>query len=453
MASAQIIAKPGDDERHASQVRTEGLQRFQRRGPVARRVQHMPVFPVRRAQRRRRPDGLGRIAKFSGAGYQAHAPDQRTQPLDGPQHLERQLRNAIAIIRERHLLENNIREGAIGWGVRGAFLRDDQRIRRLRFIAAVNPHHDGRWIDLLPVGPYATHHRNGTLAESHREIRRIGVGGLRRAATALAASGLLVRGLDESRRPDQLAADADTPVNARHRGAFRRCQSGESCQMRTNRVFGPAAKQGLIDDRAKRRSDRATENGAKRTADKAADETAGRLQNKSRHEMNPFWRARSVGAGKGEGVGQPSSPPGRNGDLAHTRAVVRVHHRVRGRRDGQMLGGRVRAPAKQQDVAGLKTRDVNDPEMSRARVRESLLATGFGPVGRIGSGELGLWPDNLAPDAPHEAKTIASNAPHRGLMQIRRADPRPRARDDQRTRPRAHRNRLPPSIAGVLALA
>jgi len=110
-----------------------------------------------------------------------------------------------------------------------------------------------------------------------------------------------------------------------------------------------------------------------------------------------------------------------------------------------MFGGRLRAPTKQQHVAGARVLRGDGGEMARACSGEPLLAGRLRPIGRIGLERFGLRTDGLAPDAAHQAKAIATNPTRGGLMQVRRADPQARLRNDPVAK-NAHLKRLPPSM-------
>ena len=71
-------------------------------------------------------------------------------------------------------------------------------------------------------------------------------------------------------------------------------------------------------------------------------------------------------------------------------------------------------------------------EMTQRGVRERLLARRLGPIRRIRRRRLRLVADASAPDAAHQAQTIAADAFQRRLMAIARADPGARLGDDGR---------------------
>lgn len=126
---------------------------------------------------------------------------------------------------------------------------------------------------------------------------------------------------------------------------------------------------------------------------------------------------------KPEGIGQPPPPEAREIDLGNRGAVVGVHHAIGGDQDRRMLGRQVRAPAKQQHVAGQNLIEPERHQMPRGGGRERLVAAGLGPVGGVGRGRFRLRPVQRAPHTAHQAETIAAHALERGLVAIGRADP------------------------------
>ncbi len=82
-------------------------------------------------------------------------------------------------------------------------------------------------------------------------------------------------------------------------------------------------------------------------------------------------------------------------------------------------------------------------------VKQCLGAQRFGPIGRICGRRLRLVADDVAPDAAHEPEAVAADMDERGLMDLRRATPAPRRRDNIGA---GHLKKLPPSIAGASAL-
>ncbi len=69
---------------------------------------------------------LGRVDELAGAGNHDDAADLGVHVVDRAMHLERQLRQAVAEVRQRQVLEHDVGDAAIGRRQSGAFARDDQ---------------------------------------------------------------------------------------------------------------------------------------------------------------------------------------------------------------------------------------------------------------------------------------------------------------------------------------
>ena len=237
----------------------------------------MLVLSPRRAEAERLRDRRGLVSEFGRAGDEAYGADHSAEPLDGTHHLEGKLRHAVPEVLQREPLEHHIGEAAIGRRVLGAFLCDDQRVRRLILGAAMHPHGHCGEVELAPVHPDPPHEADRAFAEPDREIGEIAVGSadrLRPAPTALAAArtGALDRGvrdLLEARRPDQLAADAGASIDPRDRRALGRGEPVELLQPRPldEARAVRAGEQRLVDERSR--------DGAEHAPDRASDRAAG----------------------------------------------------------------------------------------------------------------------------------------------------------------------------------
>ena len=279
MAGAQIVAEPAHDKRHAPEVRAQRLQRVERRDHVGGGRQLMPVLGPRHAEAEGLHDGRGLVAELARARDQAHGADHPGQAVDRASNLEGELRHAVSEALQRQALEDHIGEAAIGGRVVGALLRDDERVRRLRLVAAMDAHRQRGQVELAPIRPHPPHEADRALAQADREVGEVGIGGahgLAAAADALAAT--TARALDrrrrdllEPRRPDQLPADACAAVDARDRRAFGR---GESVELGQPRPFDEARAVAIderaVDERARRSAEHAADGAADRPAERAA---------------------------------------------------------------------------------------------------------------------------------------------------------------------------------------
>ena len=121
-------------------------------------------------QRRRR------ISKFGSARNEIDGANHVAQAADRTHNFEGQLRNAIAEVGKRHAFEHHIRKTPIGGRSVRAFFGDDQRIRLLTFVPAINSDRIFGLVDLLAVRPDPAHIRDPTFAESDGKIGKVRVG-------------------------------------------------------------------------------------------------------------------------------------------------------------------------------------------------------------------------------------------------------------------------------------
>ena len=171
---------------------------------------------------------------------QRHRAHGLLEIVDRAEHLEVQLRNAVAEAREGHPLEHNVGRAAIGRRPRLALFRLDQTVQRLRLAASMHADLIVGLLQFLSVGPDAPNAGDLALAERKRQICVVAVLDGRHRRALRTASGchprcaplaafLLGRrvatcGLGrrhllffEMRGPDQLARHAHASVDARDR--------------------------------------------------------------------------------------------------------------------------------------------------------------------------------------------------------------------------------------------
>ena len=303
---AQIVAEPRHDEADALDRRGHRLQPVQRLHHVGGVGQRVQVLRHRRAAIGL-ADGLRRVGEL--ARGRDHG-DGAGQPLGGvgigerPEHLEGELRQAVAIGRERQLLEDDIGRAAIGGRAGRAHLRGDERIGRLRLVAGIPAPGDAGEVHRLAVGPDAADAGDRALAERHGEAGVVEIlGGLDLAAPAALAAALRggLRLLAEIGRPDDVAAHPHPAVEPRDDRAFGGRGDAQRVEPRAldalrgrQRRDDPA-----VDDRADGGADEAADGGGAdaedRAADRAANGGAGRAEDEGRHGAS--W---SKGEGKTE---------------------------------------------------------------------------------------------------------------------------------------------------------
>jgi hypothetical protein len=170
-ARAQIVAEPGHDEADALDRRGHRLQPVERLHHVGGVGQRVQVLRHRRAAVGL-ADGLRRVGEL--ARGRDHG-DGLRQPLgrvgigERAEHLEGQLRQAVAVSRERQFLEDHIGGAAIGGRAGRAHLRRDERVGGLRLVAGIPAPGDAGEVHRLAVGPDAADAGDRSLAERHGE--------------------------------------------------------------------------------------------------------------------------------------------------------------------------------------------------------------------------------------------------------------------------------------------
>ena len=222
----QIVAEPGDHQRDALDLRGHGLQPVQRHHHVGGVGQRVEVLGLGRpaAALANTLGGIGELAGCRDHGDRLRETFCRVRIGKRVEHLETHLRDAVAVVAERQVLEDDIGRAAIGWRVGRAHLRGDERIGRLALVARIPAPCDPGGVQQLAVGPDAANAGDRPLAERDREGRVVEVfGGLDLAATPAALAAALrggLRLLAEIGRPDDVATDPHAAVEARDHRTF-----------------------------------------------------------------------------------------------------------------------------------------------------------------------------------------------------------------------------------------
>ena len=233
------------------------------------------------------------------------------------------LRDAVAEIRERQILEYDIGEPAIGRRVARALDLFDQGIGALRLVAHIEPRRILREVDQIAVGPDAADLGDRAFAQPDRERDRIAVVGLGDAgpAEALAAAGGGGRhGLLEARRPQELARRARPAVSPRDRRALGRgldVDVGEARPLARDVAAGRerridlAAEEGADGAADLRARDRGAENRKARAEQRRAQRGAHRAEDERCHGDSDLF--------------SPLSPCGREIQIRNANASLRRH--------------------------------------------------------------------------------------------------------------------------------
>ena len=194
------------------------------------RMQHVPVDRAGVARHGLRVTSVRRQAVLRRAGDQRHRLQRRRDRAHRPHHLELQLRDAVAVVADRHPLDHRIGGSAIGR--RAALPRGDQRVGQLALSALVDPHLDRVAVELAAVGPDPPHPGDRPLRKCEGGIGEIAV--LRRLASR--------------RRPCRLAAAWSLPPRSasprsacRQPSSFRRPVAARRLP-RPRRAAGPLSR-------------------------------------------------------------------------------------------------------------------------------------------------------------------------------------------------------------------
>ncbi len=318
--AAEVVAEPGDHQRHRAHRRQLGRQLVERGGEIGDpaivvHVQHRGIAPAAP-----QVDRLGRQHVLAGPGHQRHPADvqrrrarQSRQRLGGSaEDLEVELRDPVAERRQVQRLDHDVGRAAIGR--RHALDRLDQRIGQLLLGSRVQPEGHGRLVERLPVRPDAPDPRDLALAERDREADRIAVFTHGRAAAALAADALGVHRLEEPARPDQLSRDAVAPERARQGRTFARAHHPEPLDPSGLHRRGARAQEPLVERRADHRAGRLADRHRAKSGDRAADRPAeGRArgcEKDRRHQLHLSGKRNAPAIRRAQaGVSGDSSTP------------------------------------------------------------------------------------------------------------------------------------------------
>ncbi|CAO4134848.1 hypothetical protein OFEAOIEE_LOCUS2585 [Methylorubrum extorquens] len=289
---AQIVAEPACHHRDALEPGAQSLERIERGDNVTRALKLETVCRLCIAESRVLADGERVEAELGGARYQADCADLARQPGDGADHLEGELRNAVAEGGERQPLEHDVGKSAIGRRVVRTFLGDDQRIGCLRPRAGMNAPIERRQVEFAAIGPDPADQGNLARAQPDGEIDEGAVGGahgfLAACPTFRAGGGPLhggVGNLERARRPNQGATDARPAVDTGHRRAL---GGGEAAEFGQPRPVHEAraragAEQRAVERRAPGRAGHTPDHPTDGAAERSADCLAGGLQDERRH--------------------------------------------------------------------------------------------------------------------------------------------------------------------------
>ena len=181
-AAAQIVAEPADYQKHRIDAGQRGFEIIKRDRPVRSRAPGAVVLGRGGTAAEIALLDLGVIGALARAGDHGHGAHDGLKAIarrggDAPEHFEGQLRQAIAELFQREIVEDHIGRAAIGGRVARSFDAFDQRIGRLARGAAIYPHGDAGEREWLAIGPDASDPVDRPLAEPDCEVRKIGIGG------------------------------------------------------------------------------------------------------------------------------------------------------------------------------------------------------------------------------------------------------------------------------------
>ncbi|GBE43516.1 hypothetical protein BMS3Bbin10_01596 [bacterium BMS3Bbin10] len=232
LASAQISAEPAYEKRRRAHIRKGFLKLVDGDIPVGPPLCGMNVLGDGCAAARIADNFLFFVDELARGRDDCYGPDGVLERIDCPEYFKIQLRQPVAEARERHALEHDIGDSAIGGRVSRPLLGFHEAVGLLGLAAPVNPDGEVRLVKFLAIGPDPANPGHFAFARGIGDIGEIAILDLRRllwpAAAApsagsqpLAPAGCrLRRGLDdllfEMRRPDELPWQADPAIAARN---------------------------------------------------------------------------------------------------------------------------------------------------------------------------------------------------------------------------------------------
>ena len=273
-------------------------------------MEHVAVARLRFTGTKGAAHDLGAVAVLGRTGNDRDRPNARRERVDRANHLERQLRQAVAEALQGEALEHH-KGGAPKGGRVAALLRFDQGIGELVLRAPVNTHLDLGQVEFGSVRPNAANRCDRALAKRVGGVAQVAVAGHLRAAPAtLATLALRTRHFLEARRPDQMARRAHRAVGARNGGALPHGGDGDVLQ---TRAFHRVVAQHRAVDRVADQAARRPPERRARSAEQAAHGRADGGKDHGRHEFSP-WAGGSDGCRRCGGAmkGAARSPPHRD---------------------------------------------------------------------------------------------------------------------------------------------
>ena len=189
-----------------------------------------------------------------GAAHVGHG--VRGGTLGRADHLERELRHAVAEAREVEVLDHHVGDAPVGGREARPLHRLDLGIGALRLVAGIDPQAQRGGVDLGPVGPDAPYGGDDALAQREREADGIGIARRRDAGLGRRPLAPAGRGggdvLAEPRRPDHLPRDAVAPEKERDRRPLGRARKAEPLDPPGLHRLRARPHQALVDDAAER---------------------------------------------------------------------------------------------------------------------------------------------------------------------------------------------------------
>jgi hypothetical protein len=174
---AQVRAEPRRHHGDPPQVGAERLERVEGRDHVGGALELVPVGGLGPAETEIDRHKVRIEAELAGAGDEVDGADPAEQAVDRADHLEGELRDAVAERGERLVLEHHVGEAAIGRRDLRPLLGDDQRVGLLVGSAGMDPQGEAGLVDLLAVRPDPADAGDRALAQPDREVGVIGVAG------------------------------------------------------------------------------------------------------------------------------------------------------------------------------------------------------------------------------------------------------------------------------------